>query len=101
MITQPIGGPYTTITCAGVFHIEVFGSIIGDLSSPGCGGSSKELKLGFKATSHGQQEYKQVTATGTTFSTTSKLNGGAAETAAMEVTNAVVTLSSSGTVNCV
>jgi len=101
LITQPVGVPYVTFTCAGFLHSEVFGNIIGELSSPACGAESKELKLGFKATSHGQQQYKQVTATGATFDLTSKLNGGAAETAAMEATNAVVTLGSSGKITCV
>lgn len=102
LITQPTSGPYTTFNCAGFLHVEVFGSIIGDLESPGCGAlASKELKLGFKSTAHGQQQYKQNTATGTIFDLTSKLNGGAAQTAAMDSEKAVVTLGTAGTVNCV
>ena len=101
LITQPSSGPYTTFTCAGFLHVEVFGSILGHLTSPVCGASSKEVKVGFKATSHGQQQFKQVTGTGPLLDLTSKVNGGTAETTAIEATNSVFTLGSSGTINCV
>jgi hypothetical protein len=97
-----VGVPYTTFTCAGFLHTEVFGNILGDLESPTCGAAAtKEFKLGFKATSHGQQQYKLVTNTGSPFDLTAKLNGGAAETAAMEAEKAVVTLGTAGQVHCV
>jgi hypothetical protein len=102
LFTQPAIGPYTTFTCAGFSHFEMLGNFIGDLESPPCGAAAtKELKLGFRATSHGQQQYKQVTGTGPIFDTTWKLNGGAAETAAIEAEKFVVTLASASLVSCI
>jgi len=89
-----------TFTCGGFVHVEVTGSIIGDLESPGCGGSSKELKLSLAATAHGQQQYKQVTTTGTIFDLDVKLNGGAAQTAAVTGTG-TMNFGAAATITCV
>jgi hypothetical protein len=101
LITQPTIGVYTTFTCGGFTHVEIFGNFIGDLESPGCGASSKELKLGFKATSHGQQQYKLVTNTGSPFDLTTHLNSPGVETEALEAEKDVFTLANAGLVSCV
>jgi hypothetical protein len=103
LITSPTGGvPYTTFTCAGFLHVEVTGNIIGDLEFPACGASSKEFKLDFVATAHGQQKYKQVTTTGPIWDLDSIVNSGAPVTSAMNGTGIVKFNSGlAGTVTCV
>jgi hypothetical protein len=67
---------FSTFKCFGGFvTTEVTGNgVLGHLSSPACNGSSSAYKLKFEATAHGQQKYKQVTATGTVFDLTSNGN---------------------------
>jgi hypothetical protein len=101
LITQPAAGPYTTATCGGFLHVEVSGNLIGHLESPACGGSSTAFKLGFAATSHGQQKYKQLTTTGTIFDLTAKVNGGAATTAAVNAGGTITFGGKTATLTCV
>ena len=100
LITQPAIGPIATFTCAGFLHVELSGNVIGRLTSPVCGASSSILELSLNAPAHGQQEYKQVTLTGTKFDLSAKVNGGGAETAAMSTLGSF-TFVDTATVSCV
>jgi hypothetical protein len=101
LITQPAGAPYTTFNCAGFLHVEVTGSIIGHLESPACGGSSNVHKLNFVATAHGQQQFKQITTSGTAFDLTSHVFGSPTTSAMNGTGNVTFAAGKSGTVNCV
>jgi hypothetical protein len=85
------------IVCAGISTIVTHGDVIGTITSPACGGSSKELKLSFQATGTTQthelytgKAYDLIATTG---------EGGAARTAAL-VGNATNTQSTAGKLNC-
>ena len=58
----------TTFTCAGGFaRSTVTGNVIGELHETECGKATKTIKQNFTATKHGDQTWKQITGTGTTF----------------------------------
>jgi hypothetical protein len=95
LVTPPTGGVFTTIICGGFANIEVKGNgILGHLTAPKCGETSKTATLDFTATGS-SQTYKQVTATGTVFDLTSVTEGGSTVTAA-EVAEGTVTYQPAG-----
>ena len=65
LITGPAGG-FATFDCATFFHINVAGSVLGHVSSPGCGGTSANFTVGFTAVGT-SQTFKQVEEGGTVF----------------------------------
>jgi hypothetical protein len=77
-------GHFATFNCALFFKIEVTGSgVIGDISAPECGGTSKTSTLKFESTAEGTQKYMQITTEGTKFDLTST-QGGTARTASQD-----------------
>jgi hypothetical protein len=86
----------TKITCAGISTITTTGNVIGTITSPKCGGSSKTITLSFTATSVTQNH---LTWTGGTFDLTSQTGSGAVQTSALvgSVTN---TQANPGKLNC-
>jgi hypothetical protein len=98
LVTPAANEHFASFTCFGGFsNHEVKGNgVMGRLTAPGCGGTSatKSLTLSFEATSHGQQKYKQVTATGTSYDLND--NG---TTAAMSA-EGTATLASNPTITC-
>jgi hypothetical protein len=87
----------TKIVCAGISTIIVHGDVIGTITSPACGGSSKTMTLSFQATGTTQthelytgKAYDLIATTG---------EGGAARTAAL-VGNATNTQTNAGKLNC-
>jgi hypothetical protein len=85
-----------TIVCAGFAHITTHGNVIGTITSPKCGESSKTLKLSFTATSATQNHEHY---TGATYDLIATTSDGEPHTAALvgEVTNTRSTL---GKLNC-
>jgi hypothetical protein len=88
LIKIPILGPAglltpstTKIVCAGISTIIVHGNVIGTITSPECGKSSKELKLSFTATGN-TQTHNVYTGVSTDLTATTG-EGGAARTAAL------------------
>jgi opacity protein-like surface antigen len=79
----------TKIVCAGITSITTTGNVIGTITSPACGASSKEVKLSFTATSTTQnhlaytgvnQELKAYTGTNPENEKKSSLVGAATNT---------------------
>ena len=102
LVTPPTGGIFATITCATFFTTNVEGNgVIGHLESPKCAGSSTTATLNFTATSS-TQNFRQITATGTIYSLTSRTNGGSipGPAAAMSA-EGTVTFGESITLTCV
>lgn len=92
-----VEGANTTFTCFGGFsHHLVTGNVLGTLTNPKCGGTAASLTLSFVATSHGVQQHKLVTGTGTPHTL---LDNGAA--AAMNATGTVTAGGKNMTVTCV
>jgi hypothetical protein len=86
----------TEIVCAGISKITTHGSVIGTITSPKCGESSKTMKLSFSATSTTQNHEVY---TGVNYDLTATTSDGVPRTAALvgEVTNTRSTL---GKLNC-
>jgi hypothetical protein len=85
------------IICAGISNTRLEGNgVIGKITSPACGASSKELNLSFSATGSTQNE---VDYTGVNYDLKTKTSGGAQLTAGL---NTSVTLTSAvvGKLNC-
>ncbi len=66
-----IKGVNITFTCVGFSDKTLTGSVIGEISNPNCGTTKASHAMRFGTTAHGQQQFKQVTATGTIFDLTS------------------------------
>jgi hypothetical protein len=84
LATPPASGVFAKLTCfGGLVTIEVKGNgVLGEITSPKCGGTSKTGTVVTEATSHGTQKYRQVEGTGTFYDMSVSLNGGSFETAA-------------------
>jgi hypothetical protein len=101
LVTPPTGGVFTTIICGSFANIEDKGNgILGHLTSPKCGEKSTTGKLSFTATGS-SQTYKQVTATGTSYSLSSKTESNSTEVAAGEQAEGTVTFAEAVTLTCV
>jgi hypothetical protein len=88
----------TTIICAGISNIAVTGNVIGTITSPKCGESSKVLTLSFTATGTVQNH---PTYTGTKYDLLSKTGSGENRTSALVSTGGVTnTQTSAGKLNC-
>jgi hypothetical protein len=83
LATPPASGVFAKFTCAGFATVEVKGTgILGEVTSPKCGATSK-TGTGITATkSHGVQALQKVEETGTAYNLTASLNGGAFQSAA-------------------
>lgn len=102
LVTSPTSGVFATIICGSFATIEVKGNgILGHLESPKCGEKKKTATLNFAATGS-SQNFKKVTATGTTeYSLKSKTEGGSTEAAAAEQAEGTVTYAEEATLTCV
>jgi hypothetical protein len=70
LMTPASGTVFSTFTCfGGSVHVEVTGNgVIGDITTPKCGESSKEATIDFETNgTPGVQKYMQVTTEGTKF----------------------------------
>jgi len=61
---------HTTIVCAGFSNTTVTGNVIGTITSPNCGGSSKKMTIAFNSNNTPVQEHK--TYTGVSYNLTSQ-----------------------------
>lgn len=98
VLVTPAGSEhFASFSCFGEAskHVVKGNGVIGHLSSPACGGTSKTLTLDFDAISHGQQRFKTITGTGTPYDLND--NG---TTAAMDA-HGTVTTAGPATVTCV
>ncbi len=86
----------TTIECSGISTIKVTGSVIGTITSPKCGKSSKEVSLSFTATGTTQDHLEY---TGVKYDLQSRTGENAEKTAAL-VGNATNTSTNAQTLNC-
>jgi hypothetical protein len=101
LMTPPTGGVYTTITCGGFASIEVKGNgIIGEMSAPKCGATSKTATVSFAATG-ASQTFKRVTATGTEYSLTATTESNGSTTTAADVGEGTITFAENATLTCV
>jgi hypothetical protein len=99
LLTPPTGGVFAEFTC-GFVTVKITGNgLIGHISSPKCGETSKTMTLGFGATGP-SQTFKQATATGTSFHLQASVNGGSSVEAAF-VSTENLTYAESGTLTCV
>lgn len=96
-----ITGVNVTFTCPSVFtHVAVTGDVIGHLESACTKHPGNPLLLNFEKTTNGNQKYKHITGTGTTYDLDSSVNGDAFGTASQTGTGKV-TLKEAPTVTCV
>jgi hypothetical protein len=86
----------TTITCAGFFTTTVQGNLLGTITSPACGGSSKEMKTSFAATGSTQNHLEY---TGVKYDLTSTTSGGSANTAGLTASG-TISQTTAGTLTC-
>jgi hypothetical protein len=101
LVTPPSSGVFASFTCGGFFSSSVGGNgIIGHLSSPKCGETKTTATLSFTATTF-NQTYKQVTATGTSYSLTNTTAFGGTAKPAAEVAEGTVTYAEPVTLTCV
>lgn len=85
----------TEYSCAGISNTHLEGNLIGTITSPACGSSSTEMKLGFTATGSTQNHLEY---TGVKYDLLAKTSGGSPLTAAL---NLSATLhSAAGKLNC-
>jgi hypothetical protein len=76
LLLTPNAGHFATFECGSSKFVVGGNGIIGDISAPKCGEAfNKNATLVFETTSSGNQRYKQITTTGTTYdlSTTTSL----------------------------
>jgi hypothetical protein len=99
LATPPAGGLFTKFTCAGFATIEVKGTgVIGEVTSPKCGATSKQATVVAQATGS-TQKYRQIEETGTFYQLEAATKGGEFKPAG---TNWTVTGTSAteGTLTC-
>jgi len=100
VLITPNAGHFATFTCAGFLTAVVGGNgIIGEVTSPKCGATSKTSTLNFEATG-GTQKRMQITETGTKYDLSASLNGGAAATAGQDGTG-TITFAKEATMTCI
>jgi hypothetical protein len=87
----------TTIICAGFSNTTVAGTVIGTITSPACGVSSKSLTLVFNA-SGSTQEHKSYT--GVNYNLTAQTGAGSKVEAGLTTGTITLTSSTSGTLEC-
>lgn len=83
LATPPASGVWAKFTCAGGFStVEVKGNgILGEVTSPKCGETSKTGTGKTETKSHGVQTVQQVEETGTSYHLEASLGGGAFQSA--------------------
>jgi len=86
----------TIITAAGINPLTLFGNLIGTITSPVCGGSSKSVGYSFTATGSTQNH---LTYTGSNYDLRVKTGSGEERTAAF-VANYTATASNAAKLNC-
>jgi hypothetical protein len=87
----------TTIICAGISNTVVHGNVIGTITSPKCGGESKEMTTQFSATGSVQNDMEY---TGVNYDLTATTGeGGAAKTAGLTSTSTTKS-ATIGKLNC-
>lgn len=84
LATPPASGVFAKLTCfGGLVTVEVKGNgVLGEITSPKCGETSKTGTVVTEASAHGTQKYRQVEGTGTQYDMSVSLNGGSFQTAA-------------------
>jgi hypothetical protein len=87
----------TTIVCAGITNTITGGNVIGTVTAPKCGESSKEMTTKFEATG-ASQTHKLYT--GTTYNLTSKTGESGTVKAAGLVTTGTTKSETAGKLNC-
>jgi hypothetical protein len=99
LATPPTGGVFAKFTCAMV-TVEVKGNgVLGEITAPLCGQTSKTGTLVARTSAPGTQQYRQVEETGTQYDMTVSFNGGAFETAGTDWT-VNGTAAEEGTLTC-
>jgi hypothetical protein len=99
LITSAAEEHFAGFECGGN-QITVTGNgVIGEISSPKCGGKSKTGTLKFESSATGVQKYQQITTEGTKYDLKSSTNGGAPVTAS-EDAEATITFEKEATVTC-
>jgi len=86
----------TTLECAGT-QIIVHGDVIGTITSPECGKSSKELKMSFESTGSSQNDKEY---THKLYDLTSTTANGTSATAGLQSAGVVVKSETEGTLTC-
>jgi hypothetical protein len=83
LATPPASGVFAKFTCGGgLVSIEVKGNgVLGAITSPACGSTSKSSTVVAETVSTGVQKYRQIEETGTFYDMTVSQNGGAFQTA--------------------
>jgi len=100
LMTPPTSGVFTTLICGGFASIEVKGNgVVGEITAPKCGSTSKTATVSFAATG-ASQNLKRVTATGTEYSLLAATEGGSS-VAAAEVGEGTITFAENVTLTCV
>jgi hypothetical protein len=94
-------GHFASFSCffGGISVVVNGNGVMGTVTSPGCGKSSTTGKVKFNGTGT-VQEHRQVTNTGTIFSLSSSVNGGAFNAAAQDG-EATLTFPQSSTMTCI
>jgi hypothetical protein len=84
--TPPPSGVFAKVTCGGgLVVVEVKGNgVLGEITAPKCGVSSKTSTVVMASTAHGTQKYRQVEGTGTQYDMIASMNGGAWQTVATD-----------------
>ncbi len=88
----------TTIICAGFSNTTVSGSIIGTITSPACGASSKTLTAVFNSSGGPTQEH--ITYTGVKYDLSATTSGGSPVTAGLTSGTVTLTSATAGTLEC-
>jgi len=92
-------GANVTFECLGGFLKQtVTGNIIGQVEDPECGIARTHHTITFEQTSVGQQKYKQITTTGTSFDLTANNHAGSTYETASQVGTAHVNYAGGNTV---
>ena len=93
-------GFFVEFTCGISTTTTVRGNgLVGDITGPKCGESSKTLTVEFASAAAGIQKWMQVTTTGTKYDLTAQTTGGAWTTASLEAV-LTINLEKEGKMNC-
>jgi hypothetical protein len=87
----------TTIICLGFSNITTGGNVIGTITSPACGASSKTITTSFKSTGATQEH---ASYTGAAQTLTAKTGSGVANPAGLNAGTVTLTSSTAGTLEC-
>ena len=94
VLIKPVEASFASFTCFGVGVTVSGNGVIGQVTSPACGATSKTATISFTSKSTGVQTWSQVTTTGTVYG----LKKG--EESASQDGSATITFGTNGKLNC-